>query len=97
MVLQILSSFSLYRDIATMYLAVDSQAIQPGLVIVDRLSLVNLDPKVNNETYFNQQRKILSDFNKGAEETVHSIVKAVSDWHKHHASFVGPHSCILFA
>lgn len=79
MVLQILANFSLYKDVATMYLEVDRKVIQEGLVVVDRLSMVNRNkPSVSDEEFFNTQRDILSTYNKNAEETVHAVVKTVS-------------------
>jgi hypothetical protein len=82
MVLQILSNFSLYRDIATMYLDVDTKVIMPGLIIVDRLALPNMDPKVSDKAFFEKQRQTLSDYNTQAEETVHAVVKTVCNSHR---------------
>jgi hypothetical protein len=78
MVLQMLSSFSLYRDIAPMYLAVDAKVTQQGLVLVDRLSTVSTDKSLSNDAFFEKQRKTLSENNTDAEATVHGIVKALS-------------------
>ena len=61
-----------------MYIDVDSQVIQKGLTIVDRLVMVNTDPKLSNDAFFEMQRKTLSEYNTAAETTVHEIVKAVS-------------------
>jgi hypothetical protein len=78
MMLQILSSFSLYRDIATMYLEVDNYVIQPSLLLVDQLAIVNTDKALGNDTFFDQQRKKLSEFNINAEKQAHATVEAVS-------------------
>jgi hypothetical protein len=77
MVLQILSSFQLYKDVATMYIDVDTRVIQPGLVVVDRLATINTDPSISNDVFFARQRKILSDYNTKAESIVHEVVKKV--------------------
>jgi hypothetical protein len=77
MVLQILSSFSLYRDIATMYLEVDNYVIQLSLLLVDQIAMVNTDKALSRDT-FDQQREKLSEFNTNAENQVHATAEAVS-------------------
>jgi hypothetical protein len=52
MVLQISSSFSLY-----MYLEVDNYVIQPGLLLVDQLAMVNADKALSNDTFFDQSAR----------------------------------------
>lgn len=60
-----------------MYMDVYSKVIQNGLTIVNRLALVNTDPKLSNDAFFDRQCKTLSEYNTTAEATVNEIVRAV--------------------
>jgi hypothetical protein len=79
MVLQIKASFWLYADVSLMYIEVDRQVIKDGILLVDKLALVNIDSKLSEEAYFAAQQKLLSDYNLKAEEKVHNIVKTKQD------------------
>ncbi|PYI11396.1 hypothetical protein BO78DRAFT_413862 [Aspergillus sclerotiicarbonarius CBS 121057] len=74
MAMQIYSNFSLYTDITSMYLQVHRRCIEPGLVLVDNLSIRNLDPE-KEEAVFAKKLAELKTFCTDAENTVTEVVK----------------------
>ncbi|RAL01388.1 uncharacterized protein BO80DRAFT_434625 [Aspergillus ibericus CBS 121593] len=74
MAMQIYSNFSLYTDITSMYLQVHRRCIQPGLILVDNLSIRNLDPE-KEEAVFAKKLAELKTFCTDAENTVTDVVK----------------------
>ena len=61
-----------------MYMDVDRQCIQPGIVLVSKLNITNVDEKVSDEAYLQKSKQELSTFCKTAETTVRTVVQEVS-------------------
>lgn len=57
---------------------VDRQCIQPGIVLVSKLNITNVDEKVSDEVYLQKSKLELSNFCKTAEITVRTVVQEVS-------------------
>ncbi|PWY87449.1 hypothetical protein BO70DRAFT_394339 [Aspergillus heteromorphus CBS 117.55] len=82
MAMQICSSFSLYRGITSMYLTVHEQCIQPGLVLVDKLSLRSIKTssdedvvpsKASRPDVLQQQKKIIEGLQSRVDNVSHTL------------------------
>ncbi|KAF2010100.1 hypothetical protein BU24DRAFT_428135 [Aaosphaeria arxii CBS 175.79] len=74
--LKIAANFSLYRDVASMYMEVDRKCIQEGIILVGKLHIANGNDKVDDDDYFRENKKKLSEFVTQAEKNVKDIVQA---------------------
>lgn len=77
-ILQISASFSLYKDLATVYLEVDANVTMEGLMLLEQSRRSNFDLRAADENFERQQRNLL-DYNNKAKERVFAVVKHVSE------------------
>lgn len=76
--LQILAKFSLFRDVAKMYLKVDEKSIKPGLVLVNDVGSIEGKPGMTDDQLFEMRKKKMLDYATEAKATVTAVVKEVS-------------------
>ncbi|KAE8341867.1 hypothetical protein BDV24DRAFT_163091 [Aspergillus arachidicola] len=72
--LTILANFSLFQDIAKMYMDVDRKAIVPGLKLVDDVGSLR-DSSGSSDDIFEQRKQRLKEYRLKAEQDVKDVVQ----------------------
>ncbi|KAK6514269.1 hypothetical protein TWF506_008666 [Arthrobotrys conoides] len=73
--LQILAKFSLFRDVAKMYIAVDEAAIKPGLILVNEVGSLEAAPGKTEDQIFELRKKRMKEYSQDAQATVKTVVQ----------------------
>ncbi|EIN12622.1 hypothetical protein PUNSTDRAFT_130880 [Punctularia strigosozonata HHB-11173 SS5] len=78
-VVTISAYFGLFRDVASMYLEVDTRYIMPGVKLVDQLGILDSGDDVGAEARLERKKEELSRHAREAESGIHAIVKKKQD------------------